>query len=158
MRWPASAETWPASACASVSVRSLSSGATAAVQTKPSSSTGMPCLARRQRRAEDGGELAAAERRRDPQRIVEHGGVARERAARWRRACASRPASSTPVPRPAQRSAAAAEQRRGDRRRRRGVADAHLAEADEIGLRRHGVVAGRDGGEELLLVHRRRFA
>ena len=53
--------------------------------------------------------------------------------------------------------AAAAEQRRGDRRRGGGVADAHLAEADEIGLRRHGVVAGRDRGEELLLGHRRRL-
>ena len=46
--------------------------------------------------------------------------------------------------------AAAAEQSRGDGGGRRGVADAHLAEADEIALRRHRLVSGRDRGEEFL--------
>ena len=43
----------------------------------------------------------------------------------------------------------AAEQRRRDGGGRRGVADAHLAEAEQVGVARHRVVAGRDGGEEI---------
>ncbi len=42
--------------------------------------------------------------------------------------------------------AAAAEQGRRDRRRRRGIADAHLAQADEIALRRDRFVSGRHRG------------
>ena len=82
MRWPASAEAWPASACASVSVRSLSSGATAAVQTKPSSRTGMPW----RRAASVAPRMAASSRPPSAaaisQRIVagwRHGGRARGR-------------------------------------------------------------------------------
>ena len=52
---------------------------------------------------------------------------------------------------------AAAEQRGRNRGRRRGVADAHFAEADQVEVLRHRVVAGRDGGEEGRLVHRRRL-
>ena len=51
--------------------------------------------------------------------------------------------------------AAAAEQRRRDRRGRRGVADAHFAEADEVGFRRHRVVAGAHRGEKFRFVERR---
>ena len=51
--------------------------------------------------------------------------------------------------------AAAAEQSRGDGRRRRGVADAHFAEANQIAVRRHCVVAGRHRGEEFPLAQRR---
>ena len=111
---------------------------------------------RRQRRAQDGGELAAAQRRRDPQRIVEHRGVARERAVdhgllAGEAGLVDAGAAAGPA------RAAAAEQRRRDRRRRGGVADAHLAETDEVGLRRDRVVAGRDRGQERGLVHGRRL-
>ena len=90
------------------------------------------------------------------ERIVEHGGVARERAVDGRALAreafiVDAGAAAGPAP------AAAAEQRRGDRRRRRGVADAHLAEAEEIGLRRHGIVAGRRRRRGILLGHRRRL-
>ena len=100
----------------------------------------MLCRRAAKRRAENGGELAAAERRRDPERIVEHGGVTGERAVDDRALAreafvVDAGAAAGPA------RAAAAEQRRRDGRRRRGVADAHLAEADEIGLRRHGIVA-----------------
>ena len=53
--------------------------------------------------------------------------------------------------------ATAAEQGRRDRRRRRGIADAHLAQADEIALRRDRLVSGRHSGEEFLLAQRRLF-
>ena len=51
--------------------------------------------------------------------------------------------------------AAAAEQRRRDRRRRRGVADAHFAEADQIAIRRHRLIAGLHRGKEFAFAHRR---
>ena len=51
--------------------------------------------------------------------------------------------------------AAAAEGRRRQRRGRRGVADAHFAEADQIAVRRHGVMAGCDGCEEFGFGERR---
>jgi hypothetical protein len=51
---------------------------------------------------------------------------------------------------------AAAEQCGGKRRCRGRVADAHLAETNEISGRRHRVVAGGDGFEELALPHGRR--
>ena len=47
----------------------------------------------------------------------------------------------------------AAEQRRGKGRGRGGVADAHLAEADEIGACRHRIVAGRNSLHEFGLGH-----
>ncbi len=50
---------------------------------------------------------------------------------------------------------AAAEQRRRERCGRSRVADAHLAEPDEIGVLRHGVVARADRIEERRLVHGR---
>ena len=131
------------------------SGATAAVQTKPSSSIGMRRCRAASARAEDGGKLASAE--------------ALRRCAADRRGCAScraRPASiaarlrSRPRRRrrcrcPAKRappppnSAAAIADGRG------GIADAHLAQHHEIGLGRERVVAGRHGVEELGLVHGR---
>jgi hypothetical protein len=49
--------------------------------------------------------------------------------------------------------AATAEQRRRNGRGRRGIADAHLAQDNEIGFGRESVVAGRHGVEELGLVH-----
>ena len=58
---------------------------------------------RRQRRAENGGKLAAAERRGDRERIVQRGDMARERRSITARLRA-KPSSSTPVPRPAQRA------------------------------------------------------
>ena len=156
MRCPASAETWPASAWASASARSFASGATAAVQTKAVEQHRDALPPRRQRRAEDGGKLAAAERRGDRQRIVEHGGMAGERAVDDR--ALAREAfiiDAGAAAGPAR--AAAAEQRRRDRRRRRGIADAHLAQADQIALRRDRVVAGGHRGEEFLLVQRGLF-
>ena len=51
--------------------------------------------------------------------------------------------------------AAAAEQSRRDRRRRGGIADAHLAETDEIAVRRHRLIAGRHRGEEFGFAERR---
>src|ERR1700681_1523525 len=48
--------------------------------------------------------------------------------------------------------ATAAEQGRGQRRRSGGVADAHLAEDDEI-ARRNRIVSGCDSGEKLLVAH-----
>ena len=152
-RCPASAETWPASAWSSASARSLANGATAAVQTKPSSSTGM----RRCRAASVAPRMAASsrppKRRGDAQRIAEDA----RRAARAPASIAVALAREAGVvdagaaAGPAR--AAAAEQRRRDRRGRGGVADAHLAEAHEIGLGRQRVVARRHGGEELRLVH-----
>src|SRR6476619_2468517 len=58
-------------------------------------------------------------------------------------------ASAAPCP----TLAATAEQRRGKRRCRRGVADAHLAEANEISACRHRVVSGRHSLGELRLGH-----
>ena len=49
--------------------------------------------------------------------------------------------------------AAAAEQRRGNGRGRRGIADAHLAQDNEIGFGRERVIAGRHRFEKLGLVH-----
>ena len=49
--------------------------------------------------------------------------------------------------------AAAAEQRSGKSRRSGGVADPHLAEADEIGACRHRIVAGRHGVDEFGFGH-----
>ncbi len=109
---------------------------------------------RRERRAENGGKLAAAERRGNGQRIVERRDMARQRGidhgALARQAvfidagAAAGPART-----------AAAEQSRRDRGRRRGIADAHFAEADEIAIRRHGVITGRDRGEKFSLGQRR---
>src|SRR5690349_16482946 len=89
---------------------------------------------RRQRRAENGGKLAAAERRRDLERVVEQGGVMRQRTVDGRALAREAfvidtSAAAGPAP------ATAAEKRRRERSRRRGIADAHFAEADEIGLR-----------------------
>ena len=49
----------------------------------------------------------------------------------------------------------AAKQAGGDGCRGGGVADAHFAEADEVEIGRHRIIAGRDGAKEIGLVHRR---
>ena len=102
---------------------------------------------RRERRAENGGKFAAAERRSDRERIVQQPGMTRERriddgALARQAVLVDAGAAAGPA------RAAAAEQGRRDGRGRRGVADAHFAEADEIAVRRDRVVAGRHRGEE----------
>ncbi len=109
---------------------------------------------RRQCGAENGGKLAAAECRGYGQRVVQRCDMSRDRpvdrAALARQAVfVDAGAAAGPT------RAAAAEQRRGDGRRRGGVADAHFAEADQIAVRRHRVVAGRHRSEEFLLAQRR---
>jgi hypothetical protein len=89
-------------------------------------------------RTQDGGELAPAERGRDAQRIVEQICVTHQRAVDHglfvRKARVVDPgAASGPA------HATASEQCRRNRGRRRGVADAHLAKAEQIGLRPHHV-------------------
>ena len=78
------------------------------------------------------------------ERAVDHGALAREAVVVDAGAAAG----------PAR--AAAAEQGRRERGGRGGVADAHLAEADQIAVRRHRVIAGRHRGEEFGFGHRRR--
>ena len=94
----------------------------------------------------------------DLQRIGERCAMCSARPRLDRRRLALQPGivDAGAAPDPARRHAA--EQRRGDRRRRRGVADAHLAEAEQVGVLVDRVVAGRHGGQEIRLVHRRRHA
>jgi adenosylcobinamide-GDP ribazoletransferase len=113
-------------------------------------------LTRRQRGAQDGGKLAAAKRRRDAQRIAKQRGVPGERlvdcgllAGKARRIDPGAP------PGPAR--SAATKQRRRNGGRRGGVADAHLADTDEIGVRRNRIRAGRDCRQESRLVQGRRL-
>ena len=88
---------------------------------------------RGERRPQDGGELAAAQRRRDHQRVVEQRSMAVERGIDdGLLADETRMIDAGAAAGPA--GAAAAEQRRRDGGRRRGIADAHLAEADQIGI------------------------
>ena len=109
---------------------------------------------RRQRRAQDGGELTAAHCGGDLQRIAEDRAMTRQSSInRGALAGESLIVDAGAAARPAR--PAAAEQRSRDGRRRRGVADAHLAETDEVGIGRHGVVSGRDRGEKRALVHGR---
>ena len=108
--------------------------------------------ARGERGAKDGGKLAAAEDHARGERICVMGLVAGEACVDHRalpRQAGIVEAGAAPGP----ALAAAAEQRSGKSRRSRGVADAHLAEADEIGACRHGIVAGRHGLDELRLGH-----
>ena len=60
------------------------------------------------------------------------------------------------MPRPAQRTPPPPNSAGAERRGGGGIADAHLAEAQQIGARLDGIVPGGDGGEECGLVHRRR--
>ena len=109
---------------------------------------------RRQCRAEDRRQLAAAESRGDRQRVVEQCGVTVECAIDdGALALKSRVVDAGAATGPAR--AAAAEQRRRDRRRRRGIADAHFAETDQIAFGRYGIVTGRKRGEEFLFRKRR---
>ena len=50
-------------------------------------------------------------------------------------------------------ASAAAKQRRTQHRRRGGVGDAHLADREQIAVRRHGPIAEVDGGEKLVDIH-----
>ena len=109
---------------------------------------------RRQCGAEDRRQLAAAKSRGDRQRIVEQCGVTVEGAIDdGALALKSSLIDAGAAARPAR--PAAAEQRRRNRRRRRGIADAHFAETDQIAFGRHGIVAGRERGEEFLFRKRR---
>ena len=131
----------------------LCSGATAAVQTKPSSRTGMRC----RRAASVAPRMAASsrppKRRGDGERVGERRDMARERRHRSRARLRAKPSSSTPVPRPAQRAPPPPNKAAAMAASRGGVADAHFAEANQIAVRRHRVVAGRHSGEEFLLGH-----
>ena len=100
-------------------------------------------------------ELAAA----DP---AEHLERVREAPAWWKASAAStasrfraRPSSSTPVPRPTQSRGRAAEQRGEDRGGDRGVADPHLADAEEVDAARHRLHAEGHGRGAVGLVQRR---
>ncbi len=108
-------------------------------------------VARGKTGAEDGGELAAAECRRNTERIVEHIGMARERRL-YSRALPGKPII-VDAGAEAGKAGAAAEQSAGKRRRGGRVADAHLAEHDEIGRIGDVVVAGRDRLQERGLGH-----
>ena len=108
------------------------------------------------RGAEDGGELAAAERGGDAERIVEEAGVTVERAVDDV-ALARKPVVVDAGAAAGPARAAAAEQSGGNRGGRRGVADAHFAQADQIAVGRDGVVAGGDRGEEFALRSARRW-
>ncbi len=124
------------------------------MQTKPSSKHRNALPPRCQRGAQDSRELAAAERRRGAQRLVQHAAVPREAAIDdVALARESRLVDAGAASRPAR--AAATEQRRRDGGRRRRIADAHLAEADQVTLRRHGPIASRHGGEKFVLAHGR---
>ena len=137
---------------------SLASGAAAAVQTKPSSSTGMPCW----RAASVAPKIAASSRPptrgSDLQRIGKRRAMMRSSAGVDRRGLALQAGIVDAGAAPDPVAACAAEQCRRDRCRRRGVADAHLAEAEQVGILGDRVIAGRHGGEEIRLVHRRRYA
>jgi hypothetical protein len=110
---------------------------------------------RGERRAEERGEFPPAQGGRDPQRIVEQAAVTVEcRVDRGTLAREAPIVDAGAAAGPA--DAAAAEQRRRDGGRRRRVADAHFAEADEVGLGRDRVMAGRHRGQEFVLGHRRR--
>ena len=109
----------------------VASGAAAAVQTKPSSRTGMPA----------GGAASVAPRMaassRPPTRAAAASGSSR--AAPWRASAASMAVDLAGKARHRRRRCRgpthcvrAAEERRADGGSRGGVADAHLAEADEI--------------------------
>ena len=129
------------------------SGAAAAVATKPSSSTGMRCAggrraSRRGWRRARGRRSAMAACKRVGVCVLVALEPCVDRLALSRQAGIVE-AGAAPGP----ALAAAAEQRRGKRRGRGGVADAHLAEADEIGVWRHRVEAGRHRLDELGLAH-----
>jgi hypothetical protein len=104
------------------------------------------------RRAQDGGEFATAEGCCGFQRIRDDRAVALQSGLDGRYLAAepgivhAGPASSPALH-------IAAEEGCGYGRGRCRVADAHLAEADQIKVFVHGVVAGRDGGEKCSLVH-----
>ena len=100
-----------------------------------------------ERGAEDGGKLAAAEDHARGERVRVMGLVTGEPCVddlALSRQAGIVEAGAAPGP----TLAAAAEQRRGKRRGRGGVADAHLAEADEIGACRHRIVADRHSVDE----------
>ena len=61
------------------------------------------------------------------------------------------------MPRPAQRAPPPPNRAAAIAAADGGVADAHFAQANQIAVRRHGVVAGRDRGEEFALAERRAF-
>src|SRR5262245_29740146 len=106
-----------------------------------------------ERGAEDGCKLAAAEDDARSERISVMG-LVEGKSGVDRLPLPRHPiivkASAAPGP----ALSATAEQRGGKGRRCRRVADTHLAEADEIGARRHGIVAGPDRLDELSFAHR----
>ena len=112
-------------------------------------------VSRRQRRTEQGGEFAPAQRSSDPQGIIQNADMACERRVD-RGAFPGEALIVDPGAAACPAGAAAAEQRRRKRSRRRRVADAHLAQADKVGGLRHRVIAKGDRGEELAVAHCRR--
>ena len=108
----------------------------------------MRCSARREDRAGHRGDLAAAEPAQHLERVVEMPGMARERrlhGSDLAREAVVVDAGAAPDP----VRGLAAVKRGVDRRRDRGVADAHLADAEEIGAagdRLHAEGHGGDAG------------
>ena len=109
-------------------------------------------------RGEDGaehrGDLAPTEPREDRQRIGEHAGVMHERAVdgiglAGQAGIVDARAAPDPVGTPA------AEERGIERGGHRGIADPHLADAEEVGAARHGLHAVGDGRRAHAVVHGR---
>jgi hypothetical protein len=110
--------------------------------------------ARRQHGAQDRRKLPPAHGSGKRQRVAAQRLVARQRGIdRPRLARQSGIVDTGAASRPIH--ARAAEQSAGQRGGDGGVADAHLAQAQQIGAGLDGIVAGRNGGEKLPLVHRR---
>ena len=115
---------------------------------------GNAVCARRQQGAGHRGDLAAADPAQHLERIAERLGVAGQRApdhGRLVRHAVPVQAGARPGP-PRRR---AAEQRRPDRRRGGGVADAHLAERQQIQIGRQRSHAAIERVQALRLAHRR---
>jgi len=117
---------------------------------------GNAMMARRQRRAQDGREFAPAKRRRDPQWVTEHSGMACKSQINHR-ALVDQPVVIDPGAAPGPPRATAIKERGRDRGCGRRVADSHLAQTQKVGLRAHRVIPGRNGGKKRALVHRRRL-
>ncbi len=113
-------------------------------------------MPRGQRRAQDGGKLAAAQRRRHTQRIVQNRSVPGQRPVdHLALALEAGIVDAGAIAGETRAAAAAAEQSRRHGRGRGGVADAHLAQHHEIGVGRKRLIARRDRGEKFRLAHGR---
>ena len=153
--WARSAETCPRGNDRARLRRAPCSTAAAEETTKPSSTTGVRLDAGGEDRAGDGGDLTSAEAAPALRADRQDASLCSATAARTASALRFRPASSTPGAPSDPVLRLAAVERVIDRRRRRGVADAHLAERQQVRLggQRLHAVGHRSGAGPL--VHRR---